>query len=255
EEVQWYLASINQVTDMWIGENSYNNNARLYTLSTWNERWYVSSTVPSRSSSKDNPLILWSSEGSSVGGLDGATNGISARVYYRCVRNLGLSPTAAETVLPVDFATYDPTTRTINLDKLDEKSIRGFSTVGELADHNERDVRGYNKPWTKFEINAATSGNNLTWEAVRARSQPGGTNPVCPVGWRVPNQRELSLMYSRMPKNNTSWPLRDHFSRTAFSFSPSTRPGFSVTTNAGVLYLLNGSDASGGVRCVRDVIE
>ena len=29
-EVQWYLASINQLTDLWIGENSFDPQARLY---------------------------------------------------------------------------------------------------------------------------------------------------------------------------------------------------------------------------------
>ena len=36
-EVQWYLASINQLTDLWIGENSFDPQARLYKRSTWEE--------------------------------------------------------------------------------------------------------------------------------------------------------------------------------------------------------------------------
>lgn len=91
---------------------------------------------------------------------------------------------------------------------------------------------------------------------VNARSQPGGTNPVCPKGWRVPNQRELALMYSRMPRNATSWPLSNHFSRSSFSFNTAggERVGFSVENEGSVYYLINHKDSDvGGVRCVRDI--
>lgn len=258
-EVQWYLSSENQLTDMWIGENSYNNDARLYKLPTWNltVQWYASSTVTGRTGSKnnfrDNPQILWSSEGSSIGVLSGAGNVTTAKVYYRCVRNLGLPKDALESTTPDDIATYNASTGTISLDKLDEKSIRGFSTAQELSDHTERDVRGYNKPWTRFRIHTATHGVNLTWEQIRQRSQPNSANPVCPKGWRVPNQRELALMYSRMPKNETTWPLNNQFSRTGFSFGNINRPGFSINKGGGVLYLLNTVNETGGVRCVQDV--
>ncbi|MEG2240529.1 MAG: FimB/Mfa2 family fimbrial subunit [Alistipes sp.] len=248
-EVQWCLASINQLTDMWIGESSYNNDARLYTLTTWNQsHWYVSSTVTAGHS--NDPEILWSAEGSSVGRLEGKST-----LYYRCVRNLGLDPKAAKGVMPDDFATYDATTHTMNLDKLDEKSIRGFSTVGELSDHTERDVRGYNKPWKQFKVHTETHGTNLTWEQIRTRSQPNGATPVCPQGWRVPNQRELSLMYSRMPRNSTTWPLSNQFSRTGFTFATNDRPGFAVSQSGLTFFLLNGAGTSGGVRCVQDVIR
>ena len=269
-EVQWYLASINQLTDLWIGENSFDPQARLYKRSTWEEdlQWYASSTVLEKSSSRvggiisgyyvyrDNPDILWSSEGSSVGLLTGAGAIDDAIVYYRCVRNLGVPKNAAKEVRPDDFAIYDETTRTITLTRLDAKSIRGFKTTEELADHNERDVRGYNKPWKAFKINPTTHGNALSWQTIMARSQPGATNPVCPKGWRVPNQRELALMYFRMPRNSTSWPLTDHFAKSSFSFNPTggNRIGFSVKNEGGVFYLLhNKSDEVGGVRCVQDV--
>ena len=264
--MQWYLASINQLTDLWIGENSFDPQARLYKRSTWEEslQWYASSTVLDKDEEgilwnktyRDNPDILWSSEGSSIGKLTGAGAIDGAIVYYRCVRNLGIPKNAAKTVRPDDFATYDEATRTITLTRLDAKSIRGFKTSEELDDHNERDVRGYNKPWKAFKINSTTHGNNLSWQTVIARSKPGGRNPVCPAGWRVPNQRELALMYSKMPRNSTSWPLTDHFAKSSFSFNPvgGDRIGFSVKNEGGVFYLLhNNSNEIGGVRCVQDI--
>ena len=190
DEVRWYLAAIDQLTDLWIGENSFDPQARLYKRSTWEEslQWYASSTVLDKDEEgilwnktyRDNPDILWSSEGSSIGKLTGAGAIDGAIVYYRCVRNLGIPKNAAKTVRPDDFATYDEATRTITLTRLDAKSIRGFKTSEELDDHNERDVRGYNKPWKAFKINSTTHGNNLSWQTVIARSKPGGRNPVCP---------------------------------------------------------------------------
>lgn len=273
DEIQWYLASINQLSDLWIGENSFDPQSRLYKLDTWEKgkQWYASSTVLSKDNQwhggfpgyytyRDNPEILWSSEGSSIGPLSGATGGIaSANVYYRCVRNLGLAKDASKTEKPDDFVTYDANKRTITLTRLDSKSIRGFKTEEELSDHNERDVRGYNKPWRAFEITEDTYGNNLSWETVRQRSQPGGKEPVCPKGWRVPNQRELALMFSRMPRNSKSWPLSNHFSRSSFSFNSISgeRVGFAVAEDKGakyVYYLINHKDTDrGGVRCVKDI--
>ncbi|MEG1665257.1 MAG: DUF4906 domain-containing protein, partial [Mucinivorans sp.] len=71
DEVRWYLSSINQLSDIWIGEPSLNLRARLYKLATWMEgkQWYTSSTYDS---GKGGVQILWSSEGASVGAQSGA---------------------------------------------------------------------------------------------------------------------------------------------------------------------------------------
>ncbi len=261
KEVQWYLASINQLTDIWIGEYSYDSQSKLYKLPDWVEdrQWYVSSTVTRRYGNsqvlyRDNPRVLWSAESSSESYL--SYIGLDRSVYYyRCVRNLGLPADASIDVVPDDFATYDTGVNIMKLSKLDERSMRGFSMVMELPDHTERDPRGYNKPWYAFEIASSTTGTSYTWEQVRQRSQPGGTTPVCPAGWRVPNQRELALMFSRI-RTASFWPLSNHFSRTGFTWGGSARPGFAVSKDAGVFYLINNVNAeTGGVRCVRDVIR
>lgn len=268
-EIQWYLASINQLTDLWIGEESYNPTSKLYTSTSWDKRkqHYVSSTVLSA----NNPEVLWSSEGSSVGNLLGASS--RDVLFYRCVRNLGMTTSAPLTNVPDRIyeyvAPYAEQTKAsvtsswknkhivngyIDLSRLDSKSIRGFMTEGELSDHELRDSRGYNKPFKKFEIRYETVNPSINWEQVRERSQPNGVNPVCPNGWRVPTQRELALMYSAMRSINITtesqwfgpsarnylepWPHNHHFSRSSFSQAwtsietdptYSDRPGFSVS--------------------------
>ncbi|MGL4779582.1 MAG: hypothetical protein ACRCXN_01955, partial [Bacteroidales bacterium] len=78
-------------------------------------------------------------------------------------------------------------------------------------------------------------------------------------GWRVPNQRELSYMLSRIG-NDSYWNLKNHMSRTSFSQDPNPtqttgRPGFAVTQSAGILFMINSADEKGGVRCVRDGVQ
>ena len=253
-EVQWYLAAINQLTDLWIGEWSFDQRARLYRKTTWTEgqeQYFASSTVHEKYLGYDNPIILWSSEGSSTGKLSENYSGsISTPVYYRCVRNLGIPRTAAGTVKPDDLATYDAMTRRISLARIDQQSIRGYFQTAELPEHHEREAA--NKPWRIFEVlNTPSGGHGYNWESLRSAASAG--NSPCPAGYRIPNQRELALMHSRIG-NDGNWTLNNHFSRTRFQFG-SNRPGFSVSQGNSVLYLLTGTGNYGGVRCVKDINE
>ena len=118
-EIRWYLAAIDQLTDIWIGENSLNEGARLYTAevcaphSPGDVRRHVASstyydgTDGSTTNSSNNPWVIWAEEGASVGSWNdskdynnGYYNGNGnvtvpeneRKLYeYRCVRNLGLS--------------------------------------------------------------------------------------------------------------------------------------------------------------------
>ncbi len=264
-EIQWYLSSINQLTDIWIGEPAHEE-LKLYTHTTWvnDDQWYVSSTVKNSlevtenkvKKNKNNPEILWSSEGSSIGRLGGSGN-INSLVYYRCARNLGIINSESENTVYNDFAhiNNDNGTITISLDRLDPGALRGNATVDELPDHNERDEYGNNRPWSKFSVSPTPSKDGHKWEEVRIASQPNSTSRLCDPGWRVPNQRELSLMYSRITPVSF-WSLKNHFSRTGFSFYTKSngRYGFAIGKNADTFFLINDEDHdTGGVRCVRDV--
>lgn len=233
---------------------SFDQRARLYRKTTWTEgqeQYFASSTVHEKYLGYDNPIILWSSEGSSTGKLSqNYSSSISTPVYYRCVRNLGIPRTAAGTVKPDDMATYDAMTRRISLARIDQQSIRGYFQTAELPEHHEREAA--NKPWRIFEVlNTPSGGHGYNWESLRSAASAG--NSPCPAGYRIPNQRELALMHSRIG-NDGNWTLNNHFSRTRFQFD-SGRPGFSVSQNNGVLYLLSGTGNYGGVRCVKDINE
>ncbi|MEG1935031.1 MAG: hypothetical protein RR141_03485, partial [Rikenellaceae bacterium] len=273
-EVKWYLASINQLRDMWIGENSIDIRARLYDGPHWGETWEGSDPgypwgeklYASSSPYTGNAMaVLWSAEGASVSSHAVDWLAKPKKFYARCVRNLGIADnSSAESQ---DFASYDAATGVMSLERLDRRSIRTYTQQAELPEHNERQAD--NLPWWKFMINPASSGS-LTFTALQAAAS-GGTSPckAITIGgvvkkFRVPNQRELVLMQSRLGANKDGndghWGGGSNYSRTTFSFNvhngtTGLRHGFSVDDNGILLRLLSAGDvnARGGTRCVQDL--
>ncbi|MEG1672115.1 MAG: fimbrial protein [Alistipes sp.] len=248
QEVRWYLTSINQLSDLWIGEPSFDLQARLYQKTNSADQLYVSSTTINGGNSEQ---LIWAKEGSSVGPVGGG-GGIGLSV--RCVRNLGID--AATDGAPQDFASYDAATKTVSLEGLDGKSIRDYTQQAELPEHHERQAD--NKPWTKFVIDGSFRNLNKTWLQIttnirnNTQNTAGRVDNRCPDGWRMPNQRELALMFSRASIHDNN-----AMSRTSYSFGPAAgqsnaRPCFAIVNS--VLWLQSGNPSpSGGLRCVKDV--
>ncbi|MGL4805188.1 MAG: hypothetical protein ACRC26_02455, partial [Bacteroidales bacterium] len=272
-EVRWYMASINQLTDLWLGERSFNQEASLYKKedaidygNKWKELWFVSSTL-----NGFQPMVLWSAEGSSIGDLKGVPEQGKEKLVYRCVRNLGTK--ADDLAIPEDFVKTERVQENdiyftrISLDKLNYKSIRGHRQEIEQIEHNERSAE--NLPYWSFDVFRGTHGEGLNWYDVNSKVNQG--NSPCPKGWRVPNQRELSYMLSRLGSDGgwstrwwagfwEGWKDFNHMSRTAFSQDPNPsntkgRPGFAVKKSAEILFMINSANEKGGVRCVRDGVQ
>lgn len=313
KEVRWYLASIDQLTDLWIGENSVNEAARLY---TWDYRSESDGIIRSHVASSSynngyytNPWKIWAEEGASRGAYnaDEDVNGTYTKtgnaiarnlwatygshvnpwngenpqglglIHYRCVRNLGISLDAPETpfqpYVTVEEGTYKNEDGqsfqelVISLEKMEPNSIRSaiYRDV-DLPTHTERS--SVNRPYKKFAVicnngydeNGTPDGNTAaSWEYYQSHS-------VCPQGYRVPNQREMMLMYIYIPQSEYSdkmtWSItgsngRRYVTGTGFSFKDyyydTGRLGFMYdTSNNGVMFLLHDND-NGYVRCVRDV--
>lgn len=273
-EIRWYLAAINQLTDLWIGEKSFDADARLYNEEIqipgsefgrkWGEMWYASSTILSNNR-KEDPLVLWSSEGSSIGPASGIPM-TNKRMFYRCVRNLGIEESSDEE--PQDFASYNSADKVITLDYLNKNSIRDFYTEAELPLHHEREPE--NLPYQSFKVAVKSSTNKSSWDGATmswfdVRDDANNLKSPClkyssDKGWRVPNQRELALMQSRVGDDG-GWDAKNHMSRTRFSkdYLDSKRCGFSALRDKPFLgsykyylYLINNSNEVGGVRCVKD---
>ena len=100
DEVRWYLAAIDQLTDIFLGEWALDEASRLYPYDPVNGDmppgngvyWHYTSSSPDPAQS-NNPNVLWAEEGASRGnyGASSASDKNGQYYAYRCIRNLGIS--------------------------------------------------------------------------------------------------------------------------------------------------------------------
>lgn len=283
EEIRWVMASIDELTDLWIGESALPETAHLYQ----GDGTYMEHVVSS-SGSYTAPWIIWAEEGASRGQYnDGDVNYedpiTGYRDYkYRCIRYLGIPLDNIEEI-PKDYVTvtkvssvYGDSYR-LNLSKLDYSARRSSSDGGyELPLHFERGNDGNNRPYRAFEVLVTPQGEGATARHWTEDNITGfkdmvnfsNSSKLCPSGYRVPNQRELMLMYTSLNNSqgyNVSWGSGEsYWSSTQFSFngkglySANDRPGFATDASNMILTSTTQSawdNVSGKVRCVRDVTE
>ena len=234
EEIRWYLASVNQLVDLYIGEYALDTEARLYpaesadrpgaqgicwhyTTSTWNN---------------GNPEVLWAEEGASLGSY-GASQSSNGHLYaYRCVRNLGIEITGNNVDYerePLPLFTVTPYSEGYLIDatRLNPNSRRENFETGYLPAHNDLSIS--NLPYAKFQVRGADddypapSGtysnrnldftNDATWEQCLQYEDEGSLQ-----GYRMPNQRELLIMLNYLPdKAWKTYSVKSLLGRTAYS--------------------------------------
>ena len=108
-EVRWYLAAINQLVGMYVGDGLLNSNTKLYCKSPEDQastdvnRWQqhiVSSTMSG--SNSDDPTILWAEEGISTGPFFHGEGNCVKGTAIRCVRNLGYIYDKSDESYPIE---------------------------------------------------------------------------------------------------------------------------------------------------------
>ena len=258
DEIRWYLASINQLVDIYLGEYALDEPSRLYPRNSVDRpnaaegvRWHYTSSSYDKA---NDPWVLWSEEGASVGRKFGNNNdseGVNGEYYsYRCLRNLGL-PLDEPDKDPEDLVKVYQTSNggyQIDLSNMNVNSRR-TNLETELAAHNE--LQSDNRPYACFEVHPDyfPKDGMYAWQYYQ-------TQDVCPTGYRVPNQRELLIMSTRLP--STAWTGYNgyYMSQTAFSLKGqgpynNNRVGF-IWNTTGNFILVNGTE-TGVVRPVKDI--
>lgn len=285
-EVRWYLASIDQLTDIYLGEYALDEQSRLYPSNSADREGKVRWHYTSSSAYGNNSWILWAEEGASRGGSggsiddDGKTNTLFS---YRCARNLGL-PLDKPDELPADLVSVTEEADgnyLIDVTNMSVKARRTNYEVNRLPAHDERDAD--NRPYAKFRVYQGVypepqySRVGSWWDGYSLSFTNAQnwlyfqTFEEYPEGYRIPNQREMLIMTTRMGSDD--WPSYSvwgtsgkpyYICQTAFSLkgssnisSPYTnlREGFLWDSSSNVFFLQNNQDEKGYVRPVQDVAE
>ena len=251
-EMRWYAPATQQYAGLWIGEQILSKESKLFKKSTTeldynndskNRMVYYSST-------KDAESFL-SEEGMATGNYNSATSNYRPK-YVRCIRNLK-SGNIGYDQKPDKYFSYDISTKTVTLNKVDQDALNITGEQRELNDHTEREEG--NKPAQKFTIaaskwNTGYYNNYGTWIQPSAANVYNG-NYQCygrysenkDTHWRVPNQRELCIMTMVAPDDVT----KNTACRTKFS-NMNFRKSWTYNSNNIVTMSLSGVS---GVRCIK----
>lgn len=294
DEIRWYLASVDQLTDIFIAEAAVPN-AKLYSQNATSVNVPKEHVISSTYHTGNDPWIIWAEEGASRGVYGSSGDNNSDPHSYRCLRNLGLSLSSIanqvddyvkssneskrDVMVGNENVTY--TERFIDLSRLEPNTLRAALTGGLLPQNKERDDN--DRPYRKFAVLASAQGSGwnssytnlsglypnvstIAWNSLYNNEEIG--NP-CPDGYRAPNLREMMLMYTTYPtlfENPFGGIYSYYLCKTGFSFNGWSgyrdgRPGFvyiyESNADYGNLKLIGNDDgtASGKVRCVRDVVN
>lgn len=252
DEIRWYAPTISQYIGIWIGEEIMSGESKLFNRET--------STLKGES---DRMLYYSSTNGQntyfSEEGL--ATNNYNYNnTYYppklvRCLRNLKSNDVGYDKT-PDKYYTYKSYVVTLN--NVDEKALNTSGEQGELNAHTERSA--LNKPAKKFKIsNDKYYGERYTdwrgnwhWTGVTPTQEHvvDGTFKCYnnyeegDKKWRVPNQRELSVMFLVDKDKITNTYCRTIFSNTNF------RKSWTYSSNIFTMDV-NKWNATGSVRCIK----
>ncbi len=212
-EIRWYLAAINQLTDIYLGEYALDQNVRLYPYDPMKGIYpnngkpnnpschFASSTYQQTKESIQCPFIVWAEVGVGKGNytISKQNDRNGPNYSYRCVRNLGINLDDL-TTSPMELVVYNAADRTFDLSRMNPKALRTFYVpgAGTYPMHNERS--SYNLPYKKFQVSQQRKpdNSNQQWDYFQTN------NPFSTEGYRVPNMRELLIFTSRMTDLATS---------------------------------------------------
>lgn len=210
-ELRWYVPTARQYQRIILGRMSltspimqdFENITLELPTSNVNTRYHIAAS--------DNTKI-WAEEGLSKSNFDDGKGQFNSWRYgawqVRCIRNLGGDADYKdESDLLIPYAyTHDKANRIIKLDNYETKSKRNNMIVGNMPPHHIYD-QSYNRLYKAFQY-AETStilegqysptGSNYEtrWTNILNTLNPcASLNTNGESGWRVPNQKELTILF------------------------------------------------------------
>ena len=186
DEVRWYLASIQQLVGLFVGNGVVQQSARLYyrtpeqKASNDMNDWYQFVISSTNHSVGGGPTVIWGQEGLSTSSLyQSSQQWESSRdvtAYgIRCVRNLGVDSDADINKAPADFLTKTENNGSVTFEAthLNAAALRDYtSTDLPYAD----EWSSANRLYKRFEVALTTPTFHLpsVLQNSRRTSMPGG---------------------------------------------------------------------------------
>lgn len=195
DEIRWYLPALNQYMGFWMGIDVLPEEVRLYTGNKRlpdeaNEYIYLSSTNR-KVSGYWSAMVFWASAGSSTSSYHQAAIEFNPHTYkelsYRCVRNLKEITGDVNDYVVSDGSLSskgESNTYQYFINKyLNPRAMRANVILPLGSNHTHLDEE--NRLPAKFQISTLSSFEGM-WEILPSKP--------CPEGWRLPNQREISII-------------------------------------------------------------
>ncbi len=260
DEIKWYMAAIDQLQYMYIGENVMHSDAKLLpsNVTTGYQYYhYLSSTYKSG----QGGWILWAEEGLSTSGntpgwdsgyISSDKSGDYVLRYVRCLRNLGEDGNTASTIGAGMNTLTTSANNVISPTYINSDALRTEKWADATLFHEDR--TSLNIPYKggfEYENNSDNWGAFSGWGDNTAIVTKIENNDGCPTGWRIPNQRELALMYMsgiRVEGGIYLWSATYNWFKTGTSY-----PNIAGITNQGFTAALGTDGNTSMVRCIRDV--
>ena len=264
DEMKWYLPAVNQCTYYWFGMNSLPEDARIELPKRAVNNYWTSTF---------KFATWWAAEGSAYGDKHVETGTSGNKV--RCVRSLKDYNMATS-----EISQFDVSTMVVTMVGMDSKSVREAGTVNdEVAEHfrgSEHDVLPSSFKIAKKNLQSGNSDRIFTSDELKTGtfcrdyySEEAGDSDKGK--WRIPNEKELTLMLKWLRKENTYiTTLRRLAAKTQYERHGSSDDMIyyitgTVTKKSNGTYDDNliittsarASDMTDGfkVRCVRDVVK
>lgn len=266
DEIKWYLAAVDQYKGIWAGERVLDTDMRLFkaSQSEWDalntaftenggdaglSPWHYFACSPANT--------FWAEEGCATG-----TDGSATMV--RCIRTLESKANGLDEA--DKYYDYNSATKTVTL-LLNDNALRP-AQLGGFDTYFERGTgKANNLLYKKFKIASANLPGTYKRNQVISTAKGSGfinaSDDVCQKAagyggaWRVPNQRELSIMSA--VDNGT---FKNLFSCTSFTGVQSgyykggtgNEYGF-VLAGTQMTVAVTADEKNYGVRCVMDVVD